>query len=199
MTTSPITVWISQLRSGDHQAAHKLWDAYYRRLVAAARKKLDGRYGLMVDEEDIALSAFKSFCLGLAEGQYPEPIDRDDLWKLLITITLHKALRALRDERRVKRGGKWLRATANENATDTDLLDELVSQEPLPQVAAQVRDETERLFALLRDPELEALAVLKMEGRTNKEIAQRWQRAERTIERKLNLIRKIWARCEAEH
>jgi len=192
MSTNSISVWISQLRTGDQQAAERLWDAYFRRLVIAARTKLNGRFGLVADEEDIALSAFKSFCRGLTQGRYPEVSDRDELWKLLITITLHKALHVVRDGSRKKRGGDWKRLMDDADANDAGLLEQLVSSEPLPEVAAQVNEEVERLFRVLGDPELEALAVLKMEGFTNQEIAQRWQRAERTVERKLNLIRKIW-------
>jgi DNA-binding NarL/FixJ family response regulator len=49
-------------------------------------------------------------------------------------------------------------------------------------------------FFLPPKQELVELALLKMEGYTNDEIAKRWQKAERTVERKLNLIRKIWAK-----
>jgi DNA-binding NarL/FixJ family response regulator len=36
-----------------------------------------------------------------------------------------------------------------------------------------------------------------MEGYTNEEIAQRWQKAERTVERKLRLIRQFWERHQS--
>ncbi len=53
-------------------------------------------------------------------------------------------------------------------------------------------DECRRLFASLGDEELQTLALLKMEGYANAEIAQRQGWALRTVERKLRMIRHIW-------
>jgi len=192
MPEDSITAWIANLRDGDQTAAEQLWEAYYRRLVGMARKRLEGRCGLVGDEEDVALSAFKSFCRGLEQGQFPQLADRDDLWKLLVSITLHKVIHLVRDEGREKRGRAWTRLANDSSASDADILQQLISAEPSPELAAQVAEEVDRLLTSLNDPELEELAVLKMEGYTNREIAERWQKSDSTVERKLALIRKIW-------
>ena len=49
-------------------------------------------------------------------------------------------------------------------------------------------DECDRLLKLLGDPELEAIALLKLEGLTNNEIADRLECVPRTIERRLRVI-----------
>src|ERR1043165_1882401 len=82
-----ITRWIGQLKAGDPVAAQLLWERYFRRLVGLARKKLDGAPRRMADEEDVALSAFDSFCRGAEHGRFPRLEDRDDLWRLLVVIT----------------------------------------------------------------------------------------------------------------
>jgi DNA-directed RNA polymerase specialized sigma24 family protein len=171
-----------------------LWESYYQKLVGIARSKLRGRVRLVGDEEDVALSAFKSFCHGMEGGRFPDLNDRDDLWNLLVTITLHKVVHLVRDEDRQKRGGGQKFVVADPANSSADLLQQLVDAEPTPDVVVQVAEEAERLLDCLPSQELVELALLKMEGYTNDEIAKRWQKAERTVERKLNLIRKIWAK-----
>src|SRR5882724_11425242 len=102
-----ITLWVGALKAGDHEAAQKLWERYFDRLVHVARAKLRAarRRGVDEDEEDAALSAFDSLCAGAARGRFPQLADRDDLWRLLVVITARKAGAQLRRDRRQKRGG----------------------------------------------------------------------------------------------
>src|SRR5512140_3544080 len=87
-----ITHLLGTLKAGDLAAAQPLWERYFQRLVRLARQKLRAgrRGGADVDEEDAALSVFHSFCDGAPRGRYPQLDDRDDLWRLLVTITTHK-------------------------------------------------------------------------------------------------------------
>ena len=79
-----VTFWIGKLRAGDPGAARQLWDRYYRNMVELARRKLSGASLQWADEEDVALSAFKSFCHGAANGRFPNAITSDNLWQLLL-------------------------------------------------------------------------------------------------------------------
>lgn len=186
------SVWLQQLRDGESVAAHRLWETYFQKLVRLARRQLHGRARLVGDEEDVALSALKSFFRGIERGQFPQVNDRNDLWNLLATITLHKVLHLVRDEGRQKRGGGQKFVDTAPATSDRALLQQLVGSEPTPELAAQVAEEAERLLASLPNQELLELALLKLEGYSNGEIAVRWQRTERTVERKLNMIRTIW-------
>src|SRR5262245_44675075 len=76
--------WIAQLKAGDAAAAQRLWEGYYRRMVGLARAKLRSVPRAAADEEDVALSAFDSFCQGAEGGRFPRLGDRDDLWQLLL-------------------------------------------------------------------------------------------------------------------
>src|SRR5438067_10802620 len=100
-----VSQWLSRLRAGDPSAAQHLWELYFHRLVGLARVKLQGRPRRAADEEDVALSAFASFCRNAEAGRFPQLADRDDLWRLLVTVTERKAFNLVRDERRQKRGG----------------------------------------------------------------------------------------------
>ena len=89
-----VTRWIGELKSGGDFAVQHLWERYFERLVRLARKKLQGtrRPRIVEDEEDAALSAFDSFCRGVDRGRFARLADRDDLWRLLVVLTLRKAL-----------------------------------------------------------------------------------------------------------
>src|SRR2546423_11697663 len=104
-----VTHWIDQLKGGDPAAIRRLWEAYFPRLVGLARKKLREAPRRAADEEDVALSAFDSFCDGAAQGRFPRLTDRDDLWHVLVTITARKAVQLVRHELRQKRGGGAVR------------------------------------------------------------------------------------------
>ena len=187
------TIWLGQLRAGHSDAAQKLWQEYFERLVRLARQRIQGRVRRSADEEDVALSAFDSFCRGVEAGRYPQINDRDDLWRLLVSITLHKALHLVRDESRQKRGGDW---NAIENASlsgdDRAAIDQVIGREPTPEFVAQLLEQWDRLVTKLNDATLTRIAVWRMEGYTNREIADRLNVAERTVERKLQLIRGVW-------
>lgn len=185
-----ITLWLGRLKGGDEAAVQPIWRAYFRRLVALARAKLRGAPTRAADGEDAALSAFDSFCRGAEVGRFPHLGNRDDLWRLLVTITARKAADLRQHEGRAKRGGGLVRG---DSAVGEDGWAEVAGTEPTPEFAARTADEYARLLGLLDDDQLRNLAVWKMEGWTNAEIAKRLGCAVPTVERRLRLIRKIWS------
>jgi DNA-directed RNA polymerase specialized sigma24 family protein len=183
-----VTRWLGRLQEGDDDAARQLWERYFHRLVGLARARLRGRRSGAADEEDVALSAFDSFCRNAEVGRFPQLADRDSLWRLLVVITARKAAHLQRDHGRKKR-----RAVAGEG-DDEEVLDEVLSREPDPQFAAEMDESYRRLLAVLADEGLEAVALWKMEGYTVEEIAGRLGCAPRSVKRKLQLIRDLWGR-----
>ncbi len=193
---SPVGMWVSQLKDGDPQAAEQLWNTYFVRMVKVARCKLHSAPGRMADEEDVALSAFKSFCRGTKDGRFPELLEHDDPWPLLLALTNHKAIDLLRYERRVKRGGPGQHhagvvGPCEAPAPDVGL-SQLTSKEPDPQAAFQVAEECQQILNRLSDSILRAVALWKIEGFTTEEIAAKLGCTTRTVERKLQLIRRLW-------
>jgi DNA-directed RNA polymerase specialized sigma24 family protein len=186
-----VTRWVEQLKGGNAEAAQKLWERYFQLLVGLARKKLQGAARRVADEEDVALSAFDTFCRNAERGRFPQLLDRDSLWRLLVALTARKAAHLVRDEGRQKRGGGKTPEPLPQGEEQTGL-DQLLSREPTPEFAAQVAEESQRLLQSLGDPELVSVALWKMEGFTNEEIAARLGYAPRSIKRKLRLIRSLW-------
>ena len=188
-----VTRWIDQLPLGDADAVRELWHRYFHRLVGLARKKLADAPRRMADEEDVALSAFDSFCRNAEQGRFPDLADREGLWRLLVLMTARKAARLRRDEGRLKRGGRQI-AEAHEAGEADRRLEELLSREPDPETAALAADEHRRLMAVLGDDDLRQVAQRRMEGDSVEEIAGRLGYAARSVKRKLQLIREIWER-----
>src|SRR5262245_23014149 len=154
-----ISRWLDRLRAGDRQAAAGLWQRYFERLVEVARGRLRGAPRRAADEEDVALSAFDSLCRGVAGGRFPQLLDRDSLWRLLVVVTARKAAHLKRDAARQKRGGAAPPPAAGDEAD----LEQLLDAGPTPEFAAQMEEESQRLLDRLGDDELRAVALWKME------------------------------------
>jgi DNA-directed RNA polymerase specialized sigma24 family protein len=191
-----VTRWIGRLKDGDPDAAARLWEGYSARLLALARVKLRGTPRRAVDEEDVALHAFDSFCRAAGRGQFARLDDRDDLWQLLALITARKAARVIEHQRRKKRGGGLVQGESAllGPAGDGPGLRQVVGTEPTPDLTAEMTEECRRLLDLLGDDELRAVAVWRMEGATVEEMATRLGCVRRSVDRKLRLIRDLWAR-----
>jgi DNA-directed RNA polymerase specialized sigma24 family protein len=193
-----VTVWIDRLRDGDALAAQRLWERYYHQLVRLARADLRAKPRGAVDEEDIALSAFDSFCRGAEQGRFPRLDDRESLWRLLVTIAARKVVDQVEHQCRQKRGGGRVRSETDLAGSESHAagagLDRAVDREPTPAFAAMVADECRRLLETLGDETLCRIALLRMEGYSDPEIAAQLKCGLRTVGRKLELIRKVWRR-----
>ncbi|WP_165222408.1 ECF-type sigma factor [Aquisphaera insulae] len=198
-----VTHWLGDLRGGDLAAAQPLWERYFGKLVTLARAKLTRQRHprAEADEEDAALSAFNSFCAGVADGRFPQLADREDLWKILMTITVRKSYAQVQRQRRLKRGGgkvveeAALRGPGGDGAEGglpAGGLDLLAGEGPSPELAAMVAEECARLLDVLEDDGLREVAIRRMEGYTSDEIASQLGCARRTVARRLDLIRKTW-------
>jgi DNA-directed RNA polymerase specialized sigma24 family protein len=191
-SSGSVTYWIGLLKAGDPTAAQQLWEAYFQRLVRIARSKLHSTPRRAADEEDVALSAFDSFCRGAEQGRFPQLLDRADLWQVLVVLTARKAYRLAQYEHRQKRSGGQV--PSEETEAEEPLLAQVIGREPTPEFAVQVAEECQRLLDRLGSTELRAIALWKMEGYTTEEIAAKQDCAPRTIERKLQRIRSLWAK-----
>ncbi len=191
-----VTQWVNDLKAGDRgEAARLLWQRYFERLARLAQGRLQKAARGPADGEDVALSVFDSFFEGVAAGRYPGLGNRDDLWRLLVTITARKAHNQRRDEGRQKRGGGRVvdaGALAGSDPAGEDFMAQVVGDEPTPEFAAMVADEYRRLFGSLADESLQLVALMKLEGHSNEEIARSLDCGVRTVERKLKVIRKRW-------
>ena len=100
-----IAHYVARLAEGDEDAAQVIWDQYFDKLVRQARKRLECLPRRVADEEDVALSAMESFYRCAAAGRFPRLQGRDNLWRLLLTITARKVHRAAQRHFAQREGG----------------------------------------------------------------------------------------------
>ena len=136
------------------------------------------------------------FLRGWVKASFPSLRDRTNLWPLLAKITARKALNQRRDALRQKRGGGAVRGESLFlNADDASALGlaGVIADDLTPAHLVSLEEQRSRLFEMLPDELLRTVATKKLEGFQNTEIAKELGVSERTIERKLNRIRNLWA------
>ena len=190
-----VTYWIAELRDGEASAAQReLWDRYFRRIVALARTKLGALPRGPADEEDVAISAMQSLFQGFERDRFPDLCDRHNLWSLLAKITARKAINERQKQTAKKRGGGVPRLSVGPTGGDDSMPRYDPSDDDLgPDFIVTMEEEMRRLMAILPDETLRRIAGRKLEGYSSAEIATELGVVERTVERKLALIRATWA------
>lgn len=175
-----ITNVYRQMTAGDPQAVEALWSRFFPRLSGLARQSLGNGIRRIVDVDDVLQSAFFGFWKQAQQGDYDANVDRQDLWNLLAAITVRKVRDAQRREHAQKRGAGRVERTPE----PADL-----AQLPTTEFDLHC---SEMLTGL--DDEPRAIALLRLMGYKNREIADLLDCTERKVERKLALIREAWAK-----
>jgi hypothetical protein len=140
-----ISYALVHLKAGHPSALQPLWARYHAQLVRRARRQLRQKRDdvALSDEDDIALSAFRSFYEGVKEGRYPELDDRDNLWRVLVHIAACKIVDKRRYETRGQRDRRRAQSLPSPNQQDHDsaLLGLVIGDEPSPVLIATVTEE----------------------------------------------------------
>lgn len=182
-----VTMWITHLRDSRYQeAAEVLWGRFMEDLHRVARRKLGPAPKTAADEEDVAVTAFAALLSGIRDDRFAQLHDRDDLWQLLIMLTERKAVSQRRAEWAQRRGGA---------GPKPELPSDVEAPEPTPEMAAELAEEFEQRLAELPDDVEREIAIRRMQGFSNAEIAEALGVGLRTVERKLGLIRRTWKSC----
>ena len=191
---SNVSHWIDLVKTGDPEATNQLWQQYFDRLVRSVRARLQGQNRAVRDEEDIVVSVFDSFYDAAEKGRFPELSDRDDLWQLLLRIAARKVVDKRRHDLRQRRGGDIKHHPLGPTDDAQEVL-EAIGHEPSPEMVLMMKEFVESFFSHLGVGQLRDLAGAKLEGYSNAELATRFECSERTIERRLHLIRE---KCQQE-
>ncbi len=195
---SSVSQWIEDLKAGSVSAAEKLWRRYYTRIVRLAQRELNGAPRRTADEDDVAQLAFYDLCEGAREQRFAALHGRDSLWRLIATITkckAHNQMKAARCKKRAKEVGES--ALPDSGASDQEGgLNAIAGPLPVPDVAARMTESVEELLSLLDKAgehlQLRAIALARLEGFDNQEIAQQLGLSQRTVERRVQMVRRIW-------
>ena len=191
MVRDAVTGWINQLADKNQQAAEQLWQHVAVRLQEFAAQKLDVQTRRHYDEQDAANSAFHSLYRGLSEGRL-EAENRDALWGLLAVITTRKISAQQRYLNRQKRGGGAVEGESAFAELGGAGINEVVGNQSPPDELAEVSESCGQLLDAIPDETMKKIVLLKFQGATNAEVAGELKCTERTVERKLERIRRIW-------
>ena len=188
-----VSVWMQQLSADDPEALRQIWDYCYRRVAGFADRRLGNFQRRDADEEDIASSVLHSLYVGVKNGRFPDFANRQDLWRILLTLAGRKVSKRIRNQTNLKRGGGNVRGESLFGLPADD------NRGGLDQIPDRMGDwvetfslECQELLEQLPDPTLREVATLRLQGYSKQEIADHLKCVVRSVERKLNLIREIW-------
>jgi RNA polymerase sigma-70 factor (ECF subfamily) len=170
---------LRRLRAGEQDAATAMYLRYARRIRGLAEAKTGEDLRTRLDPDDIVQSVFRTFFRRAVGGQYEVPAG-EDLWRLLLVISLNKVRAAALFHRAAMRD---VRQTAGGEA--------LAGAEvagPEEESFHQLRLTVEEVLGRL-PPHYREVIEARIEGLEVGEIAARTGRARRSIERLLQEFR----------
>jgi len=179
----------------EEESAQILWERFFKRLCAYASQKIYKRHQRFFDGEEIAGSAMFALMGGLKDGKFEHVKNRDQLWQLLTTIAARKALNRGRFFDREKRGGGKVRG--NSAFQEAIYLSEYIRQIDDPAKFVELEMTCEELLEALPDDQYRQITLMRLAGLSNQEISKEIGCSIRTIERKLQAIRMVWADLES--
>jgi RNA polymerase sigma-70 factor (ECF subfamily) len=183
---------MARLRSGEDAAAKEVFDRFAGRLIALARGQFNQILARKVDPEDVVQSAFKSFFVRHREGKL-EVGDSGGLWSLLTLITLRKCADRAEYFLAGRRNAAREATGFAEGPRDPGLI--AIDRDPRPDEAAILAETVELLFREI-DLHERPILELSLQGYTVPEISARLGRAERSVRRLREQIRKRLERLQ---
>jgi RNA polymerase sigma factor (sigma-70 family) len=196
MDSSSVTTWLYNAAKGDSLSAQRLWERYLDRFIGLAAYRLRNSPKRLADEEDLVLTVFDEFLRKARQGIYPRLESREDFWQIVVQITERRAIDQRRRARAYEQhvsGESVLGLTDNSSQSDSPPLNLATSIEPSPDEAVAFAEELAMLLSRLPTDELRSVVQCRLAGMTDNEIAQRLRCSLRTVERRLNQIRRAWA------
>ena len=187
-----------QCKAGEQAALGVLMKRYWPFLLARAGERLPPAYRRAVDEEDIAQQVLWAVYQGLKGGHWQQLANRQDLVALLNRITECKAINQLKSELRNKRGGGKVPEPLYGAGTDSSTSGPVAPAGGLSPQEEVLQDDWCRHGLSRLGPELRPVAEVLLAGCTQKEIAAALRCSERTVARKVPLIRVKWLHLMAE-
>lgn len=186
-----VTYYMNQLREGNRDGTDELWRRFYSRLVRLAHNRMNAKFRRATSGEDVAAIAIAECFKSLEEGRFPELEGRDDLWNRLAQITERRALNEIRRQTSQKAGGGKVVGESVFLRADESIppgIDGIAGKEPTAEYVDQFSLTVSELLTGLND-QLREIAILKMQGYTNREISVRVKVSIATVERKLAILR----------
>lgn len=172
--------WLEDLAEGKSNAVEEFWMNYGDSLQRVAERQIASWLRRRVDPEDVVQSACRTFFRRAGAGDFSLE-NKDDLWKLLLTITLNKVRMQARFHSRNRRSINKEQAMPEEANLQPAEWDHAIEQVELQDMLK---------VAFKEDEERHQVLQMWLEGRTQNEIAKVIGCSERTVRRIQDRIRK---------
>jgi RNA polymerase sigma-70 factor (ECF subfamily) len=166
----------------DEDQINELMGEYLPKIVKLVKHKINSRYSARFDADDVAATVFRTVFKNLSNGKFTFD-DDESLWRQLVAITQHRLNNKIRHADAAKR------ATDRTVHAAGDLF-EAISREPDPQDAALLIELIEQIGQRVDELSRQILE-LRLSGLDSPEIAERLEKSERTIRRKLQRIESL--------
>ncbi len=191
-----ISLQLLQLRAGDRDAIRTLWERCYTDVVRAARRKLGDASRRVSDEDDVASTAFQNFFAAVEDGRFTRLENRDDLWQVLLMLVSRSVSRQKKHATRLKRGAGEVRGESAFLKTDTRDSNvrglDMLAARPTVAILSAMTYSCEGLLEKLPSNDLRVIAVMRLEGYTDDEIAASLVCSRSTVQRRLSEIQNAW-------
>ncbi|MEM9412786.1 MAG: ECF-type sigma factor [Planctomycetota bacterium] len=179
---------------GDQVAESAVHQRFVARLVRLASSRINQRFRAKIEPEEIVQSVFVSFFRRQKQGDFQFE-DWNDLWALLVKITIRKCAKKVDNFLAAKRDVSRELSGKASASRDTSL--NAASDEPLPHEVAIFNETLDQLFDRL--PELlQTIVAYRLQGLSNLEISEKIKRSERTVYRSLNQVREIFLELDQD-
>jgi RNA polymerase sigma factor (sigma-70 family) len=176
-----------QCQQGDPQAFEEVFARYSERLMRVAKSRISERLATRIEAEDLVQSVFRTFFGHVRENRFVFN-EENDLWRLLVSITLNKLRNKVDWHTAAKRNvdieTSLSPSDSRPSAFDVD------GETPSPEAVVMFMDLLEHFMAELRESDRKILE-LRIQSYTQEEIAQEVGCTERTVRRVLERIRKV--------
>jgi DNA-directed RNA polymerase specialized sigma24 family protein len=152
---------------------------------------------LASDEEDVLISVFDRFFQAARKEGFARLNNRDDLWRILLMLTEQKVAERFRRAGAQKRGAGRvvaLNPTPSDEPVDVDQLHALVDREPPAEFVAAFNEWLHVSLQRLDAGTTRQVALCRLEGYSDREIATQLGISVSSVERKLRVIRELWQR-----
>jgi RNA polymerase sigma-70 factor (ECF subfamily) len=177
---------IAEFQAGSESAAQTLFDRYCERLMRLAKRRIGQRMTSRVDPEDVVQSAYRTFFTRVKNDEFSFH-EQDDLFKLLVRLTVNKALRQIAYHRAAKRNPEL---EALQSSNPQEFLQQISSENATPDVEVALLDEFEQFKGQLQPLDRDVLQ-LKLQGYSTVEIAEKLGSYDRKIRRVLERIQEL--------
>lgn len=187
-----VTECLQRVKEGESFAQMQLFDRYQSSLLALANNRTRKGSVSGEDAESVVVSAFYDFLVGAQKGKFRKLADRQDLWQVLLMLLKRRAVSEHRSATAKKRTPQASLDDPHSHLAFRQVEETVDYQQLTPVEICQFEEEFRLRLQELTDSKLREVALAKLSGFSNQEIADNLECSLRSVERKLALIRRKW-------